>query len=78
MLELIHTDVCGPSPISTTEGKRYFVSFIDDYSRKATVFLLQRKNEVVQAFQSYIKEAERQTGCKIKRIRSDNGLEFCN
>ncbi|CAL8120945.1 unnamed protein product [Prunus armeniaca] len=33
LLEIIHTDICGPFPIQTLEGHRYFITFIDDYSR---------------------------------------------
>jgi hypothetical protein len=33
-LELIHSDVCGPMPSSSISGYVYYVSFIDDYSRK--------------------------------------------
>jgi hypothetical protein len=34
VLELIHSDVCGPMPSSSISGYVYYVSFIDDYSRK--------------------------------------------
>jgi hypothetical protein len=34
VLELIHSDVCGPMPSSSIRGYVYYVSFIDDYSRK--------------------------------------------
>lgn len=33
ILELIHTDICGPFPSSSWNGQRYFITFIDDYSR---------------------------------------------
>jgi hypothetical protein len=34
VLELIHSDVCGPMPSSSNNGYVYYVSFINDYSRK--------------------------------------------
>ena len=33
ILELIHTDICGPFPTPSWNGQQYFISFIDDYSR---------------------------------------------
>jgi hypothetical protein len=46
VLELIHLDVCGPMPSSSISGYVYYVSFIDDYSRKTWVYLLKSKDEV--------------------------------
>ena len=37
---LIHSDVWGPSKINTTSGKKWFVTFIDDYTRLCWVFLM--------------------------------------
>ncbi|CAN6572549.1 unnamed protein product [Malus baccata var. baccata] len=39
-LELIHTDVCGPMKTSTQVGNRYFLIFVDDYSRMTWVYFL--------------------------------------
>ncbi|UYV68112.1 hypothetical protein LAZ67_5003088 [Cordylochernes scorpioides] len=77
-LELIHTDICGPMPVKSTGGNRYFLSFVDDFSRRITVYLLKNKDEVLKHFDIYGATVERQTGNKIKVLRSDNGLEFCN
>jgi len=43
ILHLIHTDVCGPMQTSTSEGKMYFMTMIDDYSRYTEVYLLGQK-----------------------------------
>ena len=43
VLELIHTDICGPFPTPSWNGQQYFVSFIDDYSRYAYLFLIYKK-----------------------------------
>lgn len=44
ILELVHSDVCGPFKITSTGGARYFVTFVDDYSRKIWVYFLAHKN----------------------------------
>lgn len=52
-LELVHSDICGPiSPISNS-GKRYFLSFIDDYSRKAWAYLLAKKSDTLNCFKIF-------------------------
>ena len=43
-LELIHSDVCGPMPVQSSSGKRYFVTFVDDATRKTWVYPLSMKD----------------------------------
>ena len=76
LLEIIHTDICGPFDVPTFGGEKYFITFIDDYSRYCYVFLLHEKSQSVDAVQVFIAEAERQTKEKVKIIRSDRGGEF--
>ncbi|KAL8159107.1 LOW QUALITY PROTEIN: hypothetical protein V2J09_000644 [Rumex salicifolius] len=53
-LELIYYDICGPITPTSNSGKRYFISFIDDFSRKAWVYLLAEKSEDFSSFKSYL------------------------
>jgi len=46
-LELIHSDVCDTNRVLTRGGRRYFVTFIDDYSKFCHTYLLKFKNEVL-------------------------------
>ena len=46
LLEIIHCDVCGPMSNVSHGGARFFVTFIDDYSRKIFTFLLKQKSDV--------------------------------
>lgn len=77
-LELVHMDVCGPLPEKSLGGHRLFVTFIDDYSKKVFLYVLEKKSEVFDRFKEFKAEAENQTGERIKAIRSDNGREFKN
>ena len=52
------------------------MSFIDDYSRKAWVYLLKNKSEAFAKFKIQKGEVENQTGRKIKCLRTDNGPEY--
>jgi transposase InsO family protein len=74
--ELIHTDLCGPMRVKSIGGKKYFVTFIDDYSRFLMVYLLALKSEVIDALQMYYAFLNTQFKIKIKAIRSDGGGEY--
>ena len=78
LLEIIHSDVCGPMPVRSLGGNRYFVTFIDDLSRYGAVYFIKEKNQVLSCFKEYVSMVERQTGQKVKTLRSDNGTEYVN
>ncbi|KAG6613804.1 Retrovirus-related Pol polyprotein from transposon TNT 1-94 [Phytophthora cinnamomi] len=76
VLEVVHSDVCGPMQTSTFGGKRYFVTFIDDKSHFCVVYLMRNKSEVAAKFAEFVALAETQTGKRVKTLRSDNGGEY--
>jgi transposase InsO family protein len=76
ILELIHSDVCGPMPSTSLSGYVYYVSFIDDYSCKTWVYFLKSKNEVLIKFKEFKVLIENTSERKIKILRSDNGGEY--
>ena len=61
VLEYMHPDVWGPAPVESLGGARYFVTFIDDFSRKVWVFFLKHKSEVFEKFKSWKARVEKQT-----------------
>jgi len=76
VLELIHTDICGPITPTSMGGYRYFITFIDDYSRFGWIDLLQEKSSSLDAFKSFKAAIELKTGKKIKCVRFDKGGEY--
>lgn len=48
ILKIIHSDVVGPMRAVSSEGARYFVTFIDDGTRWCEVFLLKEKSRVLE------------------------------
>lgn len=78
LLELIHSDVCGPMETLSLGGARYYVTFIDDFSRKVFVYTIKNKSEVLQTFKMFKNLVETQTDRKIKTLRTDNGGEYCS
>ena len=53
-LDLIHSDVCGPMQTESPSGKRYYVTFIDDYTRYCHVYVIARKSEVYEKFKESV------------------------
>jgi histone deacetylase 1/2 len=74
-LELIHSDVLGPS-IASSGGYKYYVSFIDDYSRFCWIYLLKHMSDVEQVFYAFQAHVERLLDGKIKAVQSDWGGEY--
>ena len=73
---MVHKYVYGPSLVSSLEGSRFYVTFIDDFSRKVWVYFLKHKSDVFETFKKWKVEVENQTGLKVKCLRSDNGGEY--
>ncbi|KAH9714963.1 Integrase catalytic domain-containing protein [Citrus sinensis] len=76
VLELVHTDICGPFTPIAIVGYKYFITFIDDFSRYGHVELLAEKSESLYVFQAFKANVELQKGKKIKAVRSDRGGEY--
>jgi GAG-pre-integrase domain len=68
VLELIHTDICGPFPTSTRNGHVYFISFIDDYFRYGYIYLIKEKAQVLDIFKSFKSEVELKLKKRIKGV----------
>ena len=76
ILELVHSDVCGPFKIRSIGGARYFTTFIDDFSRKTWVYFIAQKSQVLEKFQHFVRLVENQTGQPVRALRTDNGGEY--
>lgn len=77
ILQLVHSDVCQVEDLSFSKAK-YFITFLDDHTRKLFVYFLQRKDEVPEVVKRFVLFAENQTGQKLKILRTDNGREYVN
>ena len=76
-LELIHSDLSESHVISLGGGK-YVLTFVDDCTRHCRAYILSNKSPstVLKAFKEYQAWAERQSGHKIKELRTDRGTEY--
>ena len=76
--DLVHMDVWGPYKLPTHNGKRYFLTLVDDHSRWTWVFLLALKSDVIVVLKQFLSMIKTQFGNIVKVFRSDNGGEFFN
>ncbi|KAK1694815.1 hypothetical protein QYE76_011512 [Lolium multiflorum] len=76
LLEIIHTDVCGPMSVASRGGYRYVLTFTDDLSRYGYIYLMKHKSETFEKFKEFQSEVENQRNKKIKFLRSDRGGEY--
>nr|GEZ39774.1 retrovirus-related Pol polyprotein from transposon TNT 1-94 [Tanacetum cinerariifolium] len=76
LLELVHADLCGPMRIESLRGSKYFLLFIDDYSRISQVKFLQLNSETFRNFNKFKALVEKQSGKDLKVLRTDHGGEF--
>ena len=75
-LELVHSDLHGPISVQTPQGWRYWITFIDDYSRYWVVTPLRKKSDAFEALKRFIAFAENQLDSKLKCLRDDKGGEY--
>ncbi|KAJ9558748.1 hypothetical protein OSB04_013362 [Centaurea solstitialis] len=76
LLEIIHTDVCGPFSHVARGGYRYFITFTNDFSRYGYVYLMRHKSETFEKFKEYQNEVQNLLDKRIKFLRSDRGGEY--
>jgi transposase InsO family protein len=77
-MELVHMDVCGPMPVQSPGGSRYFATFLDDHTKFSAVVPINSKSDVPEVVKRTIKQLETQTGHQLKTVRTDRGGEYLN
>ncbi|RVW24990.1 Retrovirus-related Pol polyprotein from transposon TNT 1-94 [Vitis vinifera] len=76
LFELVHSDVWGPCPVTSQTGFRYFVTFVDDFSRMTWIYFMKNRSEVFSHFCAFSAEIKTQYDVSVKILRSDNGKEY--
>lgn len=74
--EYLHSDLCGPFPVTSYSGASYYISFVDDRSRFAWVKFLKVKSDATSTTAEILNHIETQYDVRVKRFRSDNGGEY--
>lgn len=73
---MIHTNIFGSFPTPFWNGQHYFISFIDDNSIYAFIFLIHEKSQLLDVFKSFKAGVENQLNKIIKKVKSDRGSEY--
>src|SRR6266540_1631631 len=77
-LQVIHSDVWGPSGVVALNGYRYFVTFIDCCTRTTWVYVLRNKSDVFECFKVFHNLIRTQYDACVKILRTNNGTEYVN
>jgi len=75
-LQLIHSDICGLVNPESNSGKRYLITFIDEFSRKCWVYFISEKSEALNMFKRFKNLVEKKAGSLVGCLRTDRGGEF--
>lgn len=75
-LQLIHSDLFGPVSPASFDGKRYLLTFIDDFTHFTVAYPLEAKSEVPKYFKIFEAMSTAHFNSKISRFRCDNGREY--
>jgi GAG-pre-integrase domain len=75
-LELVHSDVWGPTPINSFNGFRYYIIFVDDFSHFTWIYFMFHKSEVTRVFTSFKSQVENLLSSQIKTLRTDDGTKY--
>ena len=76
ILEIVHTDICGPFLVKSVDGYDSFITFIDEYSRFGYIYPIKERSEALDKFKIFKAEVENQHNLKTKVVRSDRGGEY--
>ena len=74
--ELVHSDVWGPCPIMSLIGFKYFIIFVDDFSRITWLYLMKSHSKLFSHFSAFCAEIQTQFHVSVQTLRSDNTKEY--
>lgn len=74
--QLIHSDIWGPAYIPSSQGYKYYLSFVDDYTRYTWLYPLTLKSETTRSVKHFIAMVKSQFKIEVEKFQSDWGGEF--
>ena len=74
--EIVYSDVWGPCPVMSLTEFKYFVTFVDDFSRVTWLYLMKICSELFSHFSAFYAEIQTQFHVTVRTLRSDNAKEY--
>lgn len=75
-LQVVHLDICSPFGVPSLGGSRYFVTFVDEFTRMMWLYTFKFKNETLKVFWKLKILIEKESDKSIKMLRTDGGREY--
>ena len=75
-LEKVHSDVCGPMQTASNSGKKYMVTFVDDFTRSCAVYFMAHKSAKLEKFKEFHAKVTGESGERIGILKTDGGGEY--
>jgi len=66
----------GPQRTTSLKESKYYIIFVDDFTRMCWIYFLKSKSKVASLFWIFKQWIKKQSGCMIQALRSDNGKEY--
>jgi transposase InsO family protein len=76
VLNIVHSDICGPFDVLSTGGNKYFMTFVDEYSRMIWLYHIKTKSDAFEVFKKFKTLVEKQSDKSLKVLRTDGGGEY--
>ncbi|WJX12170.1 hypothetical protein P8452_02697 [Trifolium repens] len=76
VLNVVHSDICGPFDVLSTGGNKYFMTFVDEYSRMIWLYHIKTKSDAFEVFKKFKTLVEKQSDKSLKVLRTDGGGEY--